>query len=223
MIDFDQARQLMVERQIAGRGLHDPAVLAAMKRVPREAFVPKQLRDAAYEDGPLPIGQGQTISQPYIVALMAEAACLGKHDRVLEVGTGSGYAAAVLGEIAAHVDSIERHRLLAERAREVLQQLGYRNICVHVGDGTLGWPRGAPYEVIIASASGPDVPPAWREQLAIGGRLVMPVGRSRFRQYLVCVERIGEEDYAERKLAAVQFVPLIGAQGWNDSRDQDGL
>lgn len=220
MIDFGQARQQMVESQIAGRGLHDPVVLMAMKRVPREAFVPENLRDAAYDDGPLPIGEGQTISQPYIVALMAEAADIDKNDRVLEIGTGSGYAAAVLGEMAAQVDTIERHRPLAERAQAVLQKLNYRNVSVHVGDGTLGWPQGAPYDVIIASAGGPDVPVAWREQLAIGGRLVMPVGMSRRRQYLIRVVRRGEDEYEEQKLGAVQFVPLIGAQGWHDADDE---
>lgn len=217
MIDFGQARQQMVERQIAGRGLHDPVVLAAMKRVPREAFVPDKLRDAAYDDGPLPIGEGQTISQPYIVALMAEAAGVDRNDRVLEIGTGSGYAAAVLGEMAAHVDTIERHPHLARHAREVLQRLNYRNVAVHLGDGTLGWVQGAPYDVILASAGGPDVPVTWREQLAIGGRLVMPVGMSRYRQYLIRIVRRGEDDYEEQKLGAVQFVPLIGAQGWHDN------
>jgi protein-L-isoaspartate(D-aspartate) O-methyltransferase len=220
MIDFGQARQQMVERQIAGRGLHDPVVLAAMKRVPREAFVPENQRDAAYDDGPLPIGEGQTISQPYVVALMAEAAGVDKHDRVLEVGTGSGYAAAVLGEMAAHVDTIERHSPLAESARETLRQLHYRNIDVHTGDGTLGWPQAAPYDVILASAGGPDVPAAWREQLAIGGRLVMPVGMSRRRQELIRIVRRGEDDYEEEKLGAVQFVPLIGEQGWHDTEDE---
>jgi protein-L-isoaspartate(D-aspartate) O-methyltransferase len=217
MIDFGQARQQMVQRQIAERGLHDPVVLAAMQRVPREAFVPTSLRGAAYDDGPLPIGEGQTISQPYIVALMAEAADVDQRDRVLEIGTGSGYAAAVLAQMAAQVDTIERHRPLAERAREVLQQLGYRNVTVHVGDGTLGWPQGAPYDVILASAGGPDVPQAWREQLAVGGRLVMPLGMSRLRQQLVRIVRRGEDDYEEQMLGAVQFVPLIGAQGWRDA------
>lgn len=217
MIDFGQARQQMVDRQIAGRGLHDPVMLAAMKRVPREAFVPDALRDAAYDDGPLPIAEGQTISQPYIVALMIEAAGVDKHDRVLEIGTGSGYAAAVLGEVAAHVDTIERHGLLAQQAREVLERLHYRNVTVHAGDGTLGWPQNAPYDVIIASAGGPDVPEPWREQLAVGGRLVMPVGMSRYRQYLIRVVRHDEDDYEEQKLSAVQFVPLIGAQGWRDN------
>jgi protein-L-isoaspartate(D-aspartate) O-methyltransferase len=219
MIDFGQARQQMVERQIVGRGLHDPVVLAAMKRVPREAFVPENLRNAAYDDGPLPIGEGQTISQPYIVALMAEAAGVDKHDRVLEIGTGFGYAAAVLGEMAAHVDTIERHAPLAESARETLERLHYRNVSVHVGDGTLGWPQAAPYDVILASAGGPDVPVSWREQLAIGGRLVMPVGMSRRRQYLIRIVRRGEDEYEEEKFGAVQFVPLIGEQGWHDTDD----
>lgn len=206
----------MVERQIVSRGLHDRVVLAAMKHVPREAFVPDTLRDAAYEDGPLPIGEGQTISQPYVVALMAEAASVDRHDRVLEIGTGSGYAAAVLGEMAAHVDTIERHAPLAEQARDVLERLDYRNITVHVGDGMLGWPQGAPYDVILAGACGPDVPEAWRQQLAIGGRLVMPVGMSRHRQQLIRIVRLGEDDYDEQELGSVQFVPLIGAQGWHD-------
>jgi protein-L-isoaspartate(D-aspartate) O-methyltransferase len=217
MIDFGRARQQMVERQIAGRGLHDPVVLSAMRRVPREAFVPEAMRDAAYDDGPLPIGEGQTISQPYVVALMAEAAGVDRRDRVLEVGTGSGYAAAVLGEMAASVDTIERHHPLAERARDVLRRLHYRNVTVHEGDGTLGWAQGAPYDVILASAGGPDVPEAWCEQLAVGGRLVMPVGMSRDRQQLVRIVRRGEHDYDEQRLGAVQFVPLIGVQGWRDT------
>ena len=214
MTDFRQARQQMVERQIAARGLRDPAVLAAMRRVPREVFVPETLRDVAYDDGPLPIGEGQTISQPYVVALMAEAAGVAKNDHVLEVGTGSGYAAAVLAQMAAHVDTIERCHSLAERAHGVLEQLRYDNVTVHEGDGTLGLPEGAPYNVIVASAGGPDVPAAWREQLAVGGRLVMPVGMSRYRQQLIRVVRLSEEEYDEQKLGAVQFVPLIGEQGW---------
>lgn len=221
MTDFRQARQHMVERQIAARGLHDPAVLAAMRRVPREAFVPETLRDVAYDDGPLPIGDGQTISQPYVVALMAEAAGVAKSDRVLEIGTGSGYAAAVLGQMAVHVDTIERCHALAERAHGVLEQLHYDNVTVHEGDGTLGLLQGAPYDVIVASAGGPDVPATWREQLAVGGRLVMPVGMSRYRQQLIRVVRLSEEEYDEQKLGAVQFVPLIGAHGWQETGDAE--
>jgi len=210
--DRAAARAAMVERQLAGRGIRDPGVLQAMRRVPRQAFVPKALREFAYDDTPLPIEAGQTISQPYIVGLMAQAAEIRAGDRVLEIGTGSGYAAAVLAEIASHVHTVEREPALAQGARRRLEELGYRNIDVHEGDGTLGLPEHAPFQAILAAAWGPDVPPSWRGQLAIGGRLVMPVGPVG-RQRLLKLTRRGKDEYEEEDLGAVAFVPLIGEQG----------
>jgi protein-L-isoaspartate(D-aspartate) O-methyltransferase len=184
-----------------------------MRKVPREKFVPPRLADEAYDDGPLPIGEGQTISQPYIVALMTEALRLGPRDRVLEIGTGSGYAAAVLAEITAEVYTIERVAPLAESARQRLADVGYASVHVHCGDGTLGWPEHAPYDAIVVTAGGPTVPKALLDQLAVGGRLVMPVGRG-WGQELVRVVRKAADDYDYENLGGVAFVPLIGAQGW---------
>jgi len=204
----------MVDSDIAGRGLGDARVLAAMRSVPRESFVPKAWRDQAYDDRPLPIGAGQTISQPYIVALMAEALQLHGDERVLEIGTGSGYAAAVLARLAAQVDSVERVAELADRATEQLLVLGVTNVRVHCGDGTLGWPDAAPYDAIIVTAGGPAVPLALQAQLTPGGRLVMPVGARRGRQTLVRLTRTGADQYLTESLCEVAFVPLLGAQGW---------
>jgi len=220
MASAESSRQRMVERQLIGRGLRAPRVQRAMRRVPREAFVPRHLREFAYDDTPLPIEDGQTISQPYIVALMIEAAEVGPGDRVLEIGTGSGYAAAVLAEITDHVETIERHPGLARTATARLHDLGYGQVEVHAADGTLGWPQGAPFDAIVAAAGGPDVPQAWLEQLAIGGPLVMPVGETPRRQRLVKLTRRSQKDYDEEDLGAVMFVPLIGAQGWSDDADQ---
>ncbi|EEA02741.1 protein-L-isoaspartate O-methyltransferase [Burkholderia sp. H160] len=214
MSDFDEARAWMVERQIVRRGVRDDYVIAAMRRVPREAFVPSELRDFAYDDTPLPIGGEQSISQPFIVAKMLAAAELQPGDRVLDIGTGSGYAAAIAAEIAGRVDSIERDASLAEGARERLQRLGYENVEVHVGDGTVGLAAHAPYNAIIAAAGGPHVPQALRAQLAPGGRLVMPVGSSLSHQRLVKIVRRGEHDYDEHALGDVRFVPLVGDDGW---------
>jgi protein-L-isoaspartate(D-aspartate) O-methyltransferase len=207
----------MVARQIAGRGVRDPAVLAAMRKVPRERFVPESLASLAYDDRPLPIGEGQTISQPYIVAVMSEALRLRSNDRVLEIGTGSGYAAAVLAVIAAEVYTVERLEGLAESASKRLAELGYLNIHVRQGDGSLGWPEHAPYDAILVTASGPDVPAALLEQLAIGGRLIMPVGTHFGSQRLVRVERISADSCKRETLEDVVFVPLIGAQGWPET------
>lgn len=209
-------RACMVERQLAGRGVEDARVLAAMGAVPREAFVPADMREFAYDDTPLPIGEGQTISQPYIVALMAAAARLDPRDRVLEIGTGSGYAAAVLAGLAARVETVELRPELAARARENLR--AYPNVDVHVGDGTLGWSQGAPYDAILAAAGGPQVPPALLGQLAPGGRLVMPVGASRERQRLLRMVRGEHGRLAREDLGPVRFVPLVGEQGWDDTR-----
>lgn len=214
--DAQRAREEMVARQLEARGITDPAVLHAMLEVPREFFVPEGLRNRAYLDAALPIQEGQTISQPYIVALMAMALQLTPDDKVLEIGTGSGYAAAVLSRIAREVYTIERHEGLARAARERLDALGYRNIYVAHGDGTLGWPEYAPFNVITVAASGPQVPDALRSQLKIGGRLVMPTGSSRIEQKLVRVVRESEDAYRQENLVSVSFVPLIGREGWED-------
>ncbi len=209
-------RGAMVERQLAARGIRDPRVLAAMRDVPREAFVAAELAEFAYEDAPLPIEAAQTISQPYIVAAMTEAAEVRPDDRVLEIGTGSGYAAAVLSRVAAEVDTIERHQELVDVAERRLRELGYANVAVRHGDGTLGWPERAPYDAIVVAAGGPDVPPALLAQLAVGGRLVIPIGPTPREQELVRVRRVGEDDYRREELGAVRFVPLIGAGGWQE-------
>ena len=211
-----ELRERMVDTQIARRGIRDPWVLHAMRTVPREAFVPASLVDSAYDDGPLPIGEEQTISQPYVVAVMTELVQPRPASRALEIGTGSGYAAAVLATIVSEVYTVERLAPLACASQQRLEDLGYRNIHVLHGDGTLGWPEHAPYEAIIVTAGGPSVPPALLDQLAIGGRLVMPVGRSHAFQRLVRVTRRARDDYAHEELEGVSFVPLIGAQGWPD-------
>ncbi|WP_246696744.1 protein-L-isoaspartate(D-aspartate) O-methyltransferase [Methylobacterium planeticum] len=214
MAQFARQRAHMVARQIAARGLTDARLLAAVRAVPRECFVPPHLRAFAYEDGPLPIAAGQTISQPYIVALMIDAAALAPGDRVLEIGAGSGYAAAVMSRLAAEILAVERHALLAEEARRCLGRLGYGNVAVRHGDGTLGWPEAAPFDAIVVAAGGPEVPGPLRRQLRIGGRLVMPVGARPGSQRLVRLLRRGEEDFSEDALGLVSFVPLIGAEGW---------
>jgi protein-L-isoaspartate(D-aspartate) O-methyltransferase len=216
MPDFAKARDRMVERQIAARGIRDRALLEAMRSVPREAFVPGHLDEFAYDDSPLPIESGQTISQPYIVALMIDAAGVKPGDRVLEIGAGSGYAAAVMGRIAAEVLAIERHHELARLAGERMARLGYTNVDILEGDGTEGLPEEAPFDAILAAASGSHVPEALLEQLAIGGRLVMPVGEPQSVQSLVKVTRISDDEYEEEDLGPVRFVPLIGAHGWRD-------
>lgn len=213
---FAAQRQAMVETQLVGRGIRDPAVLAAMRTVPREAFVPVDWMDDAYHDGPLPIAEGQTISQPYIVALMTQELQLRPHDRVLEVGTGSGYGAAVLSCIAAHLYTVERLHPLAAAARQRLRALGFHNVQVLAGNGTLGWPEHAPYDGIVVTAEGPSIPQALQAQLAIGGRLIIPVGAPK-RQHLMRVIRQSETEFEQENLGAVRFVPLIGAQGWPDS------
>ena len=204
----------MVQHQLVARGIDDPLVLAAMGKVAREKFVSVDQAAQAYRDGPLPIGEGQTISQPYVVAVMTQALGLARTDRVLEIGTGSGYAAAVLAEIAAEVYTVERLAPLAARARRRLAELGYANVRVLTGDGTLGWSEHAPYEAIVATAGGPRIPQALLDQLAIGGRLVIPIGPDPYEQCLVRVVRAAADDYRREELEAVAFVPLIGAQGW---------
>lgn len=213
LIDHARRRDEMVRQQLAGRGIHDAQTVQAMGRVPRERFVPGELAEFAYDDAPLPLTEDQTISQPYIVALMTEALELEHDDRVLEVGTGSGYSAAVLAEIAAEVFTIERHQALADAAKARLDALGYRNAHVRCGDGTRGWPDEAPFDAIVVTAGGPEVPESLRSQLAVGGRLVIPVGLERV-QRLLRIRRTSEDRYADEDLGAVLFVPLIGAQGW---------
>lgn len=210
--EYTLARKRMVREQIEGRGIHTPRLLAAFEAVPRHLFVPPEELAWAYADGPLPIGEGQTISQPYIVALMTDLLDLQPTDRVLEVGTGSGYQAAILSQLAAEVHTVEILPALAQRAAERLARLGYSNVHVHVGDGSLGWPEAAPYDAILVAAAGPEVPPPLLEQLAEGGRLVAPVG-GRYTQVLEIVERRGNE-FARRQDIPVAFVPLRGKYGW---------
>lgn len=212
--ELQALRDEMVRYQIVARGVRSPQVLQAMRQVPREAFVDAAQRHLAYENNPLPIGEQQTLSQPYVVALMAEALQLRDSDRVLEVGTGSGYAAAVLGRIARQVFSVERVHSLADSAATRLRDLGYDNVQVRQGDGTLGWAEQAPFDAILVSAGGPHVPPSLKSQLALGGRLVMPVGRDAESQELLVVTRVGQSRFKTRSLGGVRFVPLIGEQGW---------
>src|SRR5437016_9876976 len=214
MLNLARARDRMVDVQIARRGVRDRYVLEALRRVPREAFVEPGFDEFAYEDCPLPIGEVQTISQPYIVALMIEAAEVTPGENVLEVGAGSGYAAAVMSQIANRVYAIERHPSLGKSAQQRFKKLGYDNIELRVGDGTRGWPEAAPFDAILVAAGGPEVPPALKEQLAIGGRLVIPVGEEARYQTLIKLTRKSETEFEEENLGAVAFVPLIGEQGW---------
>jgi protein-L-isoaspartate(D-aspartate) O-methyltransferase len=210
---FSRLRNRMVDEQMVGRGIADPLVLAAMRAVPREIFVEDELLEFAYDDGALPIAAGQTISQPYIVARMIEAATLGRGSRVLEVGTGSGYAAAVLSRIAAMVYTIERHAALAEVARRRLAQLGYENIDVRLGDGTQGWSEKSPFDAIIVAAAGPAIPPALKQQLLVGGNLVLPIGDSYGVQTLCKITRTSDMEFERADLDAVSFVPLVTGAG----------
>jgi protein-L-isoaspartate(D-aspartate) O-methyltransferase len=216
MADFTHQREAMVEQQLAARGIADERLLDAMRQVPRHEFVPAHLSGFAYEDSPLPIEADQTISQPYIVALMIEAAEVAAGDRVLEIGAGSGYAAAVMGRIAAEVIAVERHAELATLAAARMKRLGYDNVRIVHGDGSRGLPAEAPYEAILAAASGSHVPDALLGQLSIGGVLVMPVGEPHSVQSLVKVTRRSADDYVHEDLGAVRFVPLIGAHGWDE-------
>jgi len=216
MIDrYIKQRIKMVDSQIRARGIRDPRVLKAMEKVPRHLFVNEALRDQAYNDNPLPIDGGQTISQPYIVALMTEALELKGTEKALEIGTGSGYQAAVLAELVDHVFSIDRIASLAGNARRLLEFLNYYSIAIRVGDGTLGWKDEAPFDAIMVTAGAPDIPKTLVEQLAVGGRLVVPVG-GRHSQVLIKLTRLSESvnDVKREDLGGCRFVDLIGEYGW---------
>jgi protein-L-isoaspartate(D-aspartate) O-methyltransferase len=216
--DFAEEREAMVERQLGRRGIVEPEILDAFLAVPREAFVGRGYAHLAYGDHPLPIEANQTISQPYIVALMIQAAGIKRGDKVLEVGAGSGYAAAVISRIAAQVIGIERQHELVEVARERVRRLGYDNVEIVEGDGTKGWPQKAAYDAILAAASGSHVPQPLIDQLKPGGRLVIPLGDPGSIQQLVKVTRRGDGSIEQSDLGAVRFVPLIGEEGWKDAR-----
>jgi protein-L-isoaspartate(D-aspartate) O-methyltransferase len=207
-------RHLMVENQLRRRGIRDERVLAAMERVPRHEFVAEPYRDQAYDDNPLPIGHGQTISQPYIVALMLELLAPAPDQHVLEIGTGSGYQTALLAELSAHVDSIERHPALAAAAEAVLDRLGYANVTLRVGDGSLGLPEISPFDAIMVSAATPQMPHALFNQLREAGRLVVPVGPIEAQQLQQITKRDGVPKISQQ--VACRFVPLIGEQGYRD-------
>lgn len=210
---MEAKRQRMVSEQLRRRDIIDPAVLAAFSTVPREAFVAPESERWAYDDAPLSIGHGQTISQPYVVAMTVQALRLTGREKVLEIGTGSGYAAAILGLLAREVHTVERIPELARTAAERLARLGFSNVHVHQGDGTLGWPEAAPYDAIAVAAGAPRPPPSLLQQLAIGGRMVLPHGDA-LNQRLVRITRKGPEEYVEENLGDVRFVPLLGAEGW---------
>ncbi|HWO21149.1 MAG TPA: protein-L-isoaspartate(D-aspartate) O-methyltransferase [Kofleriaceae bacterium] len=213
--ELERAR--MVEHHLRRRDIRDPLVLQAFARVPREAFVSPDTIAHAYADAPLPIGLGQTISQPYVVALTVQALQLRGHEHVLEIGTGSGYAAAILGAMVREVDTVERLGELARTAAQRLHHLGFSNVYVHHADGSLGWPPGAPYEAICVAAGAPAPPPALLDQLAIGGRLVLPSGGAD-QQRLVRIVRRDERSFVEEDLGDVRFVPLVGEQGWPERK-----
>jgi len=213
-LDYAIARERMVAEQLVSRGIKDPRVLEVMGRVPRHLFVEEALASRAYSDYPLPIGEKQTISQPYMVALMTEALELKGMERVLEIGTGSGYQTAILADLSAKVYSIERIKSLADQATRLLDQLGYYNVLIKVGDGTLGWKEEAPFDGIMVTAAAPYVPPALLEQLGEGGRIVIPVGDA-YSQILKKITK-GKDYLRETSLASCVFVKLVGEQGWNE-------
>lgn len=215
MDKFIKPRMKMISSQLISRGIKDERILKAMEKIPRHLFVDEGLQGQAYADNPLPIGDRQTISQPYIVALMTEALELTRNDKVLEIGTGSGYQAAILAELADRILSIERIASLADRARKLLEFLGYYNVLIRVGDGTYGWREEAPFDAIIVTAGAPEIPQTYLEQLAVGGRLVVPVG-DRFTQTLMKVTRLSDKpgDIEMKDLGGCRFVHLIGEYGW---------
>lgn len=214
-MNSQELRDQMVEFQIARRGVTDPRVLAVMRKVPRHLFLPPDARKFAYSDNPIRIGNGQTISQPYIVAFMTELLNVQPEDKVLDVGTGSGYQAAILGELAREVHTIERFPALANEAEKILSDLGYTNIHIHIGDGTKGYPPGAPYDRILVGAAAPEVPNPLKSELTDGGRLVIPVG-TRSSQHLEIWDRVGDEFRITNSIPVV-FVPLVGKEGWESS------
>lgn len=213
-MDFSIARRHMVERQVRSRGISDTRVLDVMRQIPRHLFVEEAFQSQAYGDFPLPIGEKQTISQPYMVGLMTEALLLKGGEKVLEIGTGSGYQAAVLSKIAGKVYSVERIPALARRARKILDSIGCSMVNIKVTDGTFGWEEVAPFDAIVVTAGAPAIPPTYLQQLAIGGRLVIPVG-TRGVQVLKRVTRTGEESFSEETLVDCRFVPLVGKLGWD--------
>jgi len=210
--DYHLARKRMIDTQIVRRGIRDRAVIQAMSTVPRHRFVEGALGDRAYGDFPLPIGNGQTISQPYIVALMTEALQLKGGEKVLEVGTGSGYQTAILAEIAERVVTVERVGSLVRQARAILEELGYHRVVIHLSDGTLGWKQTAPYDAILVAAGAPEIPPGLSGQLVEGGRLVIPVGPRHQQSLIRVTRREGQESVED--LGSCVFVPLIGDRGW---------
>jgi len=212
MIDFPKARLKMVEEQIVERGIKDDKLIAAMKKIPRHLFVEEALQNQAYSDHPLPIGEKQTISQPYMVALMTEALLLTGKEKVLEIGTGSGYQTAILTELSEKVFSVERIRSLAIRARKLLYELGYFNVEIKIFDGTFGWMEESPFDAIMVTAGSPDIPQPLIDQLSIGGRLVIPVGEALV-QDLFRVTKT-EEGVKKEDLGGCRFVKLIGKYGW---------
>lgn len=214
MFNFETERSRMMEEQIAGRGVKDERVLQAIRKVPRHEFLPEALRGVAYGDHALPIGEGQTISQPYMVALMTELLELNGTERVLEIGTGSGYQAAVLAELCSKVYTVERIKALSMHARAILDRLGYRNVAIKTFDGTYGWKEMAPFDAIVVTAGSPDIPESLVAQLREGGRMVIPVGE-RFSQQLIKVVKTAEGAVIEKSIPCV-FVPLIGAHGWKE-------
>ncbi|MEN6437094.1 MAG: protein-L-isoaspartate(D-aspartate) O-methyltransferase [Syntrophobacter sp.] len=213
-MNFKKARERMVETQLVGRDITDERVLEAMRKVPRHQFVDEALQDQSYSDHPLPIGEKQTISQPFVVALMTESLKLTGDEKVLEIGTGSGYQTAVLCELAGRVFSVERYPALAYRANQVLQKLGYTNMIIRVGDGSMGWADDSPFDGIIVTAGTPRIPQPLMDQLTVGGRLVVPVG-DRFGQDLILVER-APEGFNRINLGGVRFVDLVGKWGWKE-------
>ncbi len=212
-MDYVIARRRMVERELQGRGIRDERVLEAMRQIPRHLFVEEALQGRAYGDSPLPIGEKQTISQPYIVALMTAALELKGHERILEIGTGSGYQAAVLARIVSRVFTIERFPSLARRARRILDQIGCTNVNIKVTDGTLGWEEAAPFDGIIVTAGAPSIPSKYVEQLCVGAHLVIPIG-PQDSQVLMRITRTSQNECRQERLADCRFVPLVGRFGW---------
>lgn len=213
-MDFQELREKMVREQLISRDIHNEKVLTAFRKVPRHKFVPGDLEKSAYEDRPLPVGEDQTISQPYIVALMTEILDITPEDRILEIGTGSGYQSAILAELAKEVNSIERFQVLAKRSQDLLLELGYKNIKIKTGDGTLGWQEYAPYDAIIITAAAPKIPQPLIEQLKPEGLMVLPIGAG-LSQSLTLVQKINAK-LKFRELCSCTFVPLIGEYGWKE-------